>query len=541
MLVYFGVVMLIASVFHFFKKVTPGFAKKVSRNRAVLYFRQKFANPALFGSKHSVPVKWGKGFINMSLPTRAQGWVLLGYFVMFIILMFIKYDIFDGNSRYAAKKSQLARYVADRAGIIGTAQLPLLFLFASRNNILLLATGWSYDTMNVYHRWVARVMYIGVFIHSIAFTYLYVQNGKLNSEWKRTYMIWGIVGTVCGGLLMFFSLRHFRERLYEFFLWCHWLFVAFFTAGTWYHLKPHGYMEWLYAAIAIWAFDRACRLGRIVFSGLTSTGDMEVHCQDFIKFKVNYSHIWGANPGCYSFVYFLLPIWSFWENHPFSCYNSPVPGEENKLVFCLRARGGKTKQLLKYLIKKDGRAKIPMFIEGPYGQNFPIGKNDTMVFIAGGIGFTATYSYAAHLKKLGDKKRIVFIWVARTSDNLQMFKEEIDYLSQEDHVDVQIYVTDETESSGGSINDEKRINDGSSSEDVVEKTSIDSSSSATIIYGIIPNLNEIVERSIAEASGSIGFMTCGPPGMNDAIRSSVTNNMANPEKAVNLYVEAFNW
>lgn len=39
---------------------------------------------------------------------------------------------------------QLARYVADRTGIMSFYNLPLLWLLAGRNDFLLWITGWSY-------------------------------------------------------------------------------------------------------------------------------------------------------------------------------------------------------------------------------------------------------------------------------------------------------------------------------------------------------------------------------------------------------------
>lgn len=540
--------MVVSGIFNLFKRIFPGMMKKRANNKLVLWFRRHVANPALFGFKHSTPVKWGP--INMSLPTRAQTWVLCGYFVMFIIFMFIKYDIYDGNSRFATRSLQISRYVADRSGIIAMSQLPLLFLFAGRNNLTLLITGWSYDTMNVYHRWVARVMYLCIFIHGVCFSVFYKMQGSYNEEFESGYMRWAFVAIVCGGFLMFFSLRHFREKVYEFFLWFHRLFVIFFTVGVWYHTKPHGYMEWLYAAIAIWAFDHACRLGRIVFSGVTAKADLQLcghedNDGEFIKLKVTYSHVWGPRPGAYAFIYYLKPFLGFWENHPFSCYPSPIPGEENKMVFCMRILGGKTLRMAKYLSDKPNRQQtVPIFIDGPYGQTFPIENNDTLVFIAGGIGFTGTFSYASHLKHHGANKRVVFIWISRSTGNISVFKDELDYLGKEGHVDIQLYITNQEESNSSksdlSIQNEKKDGD---LDEVNEKSSVssDSSSRTTVTYGI-PNISELVMKYISESSGgSTGFLVCGPPGLNDSVRKSVTENMGKGNGNVDLYVEAFNW
>lgn len=51
------------------------------------------------------------------------------------------------------------------------ANMPLVWLFASRNNILLWVTGWSFATFNRFHRWVARVAVAQIVAHAVAYTY----------------------------------------------------------------------------------------------------------------------------------------------------------------------------------------------------------------------------------------------------------------------------------------------------------------------------------------------------------------------------------
>lgn len=63
----------------------------MANTRPFVLVRQKFANPAMFGFKNGLAFKWGPfNIVNMSIPTRTQSWVIIGYVVMFIILMFIK-------------------------------------------------------------------------------------------------------------------------------------------------------------------------------------------------------------------------------------------------------------------------------------------------------------------------------------------------------------------------------------------------------------------------------------------------------------------
>lgn len=533
--------MAIGTFINWFKILFPKYSKKVANYTPVRFVRQKFANPAMFGFRNGMSFKWGPyNIINMSIPTRTQSWVIIGYIVTFIILMFIRYDIFKENTRFKTRHIQLARYVADRSGEICIAQMPLLYLYASRNNIAMIFTGWSYDTMNAYHRWIARVTVMAVFIHSVAYTDYYRLTGGLAKEWSRPFVVWGIVGTICGGLLCFFSLRYFREYLYEFFLYCHWALVAFFTIGTWYHLPhTHAKKDWIYATVAVWAFDRAARLGRIVLNGLHASAEVELVGDEFIRTKVSYFRFWKPLPGHYVFIHWLLPVWRCWENHPFTIYQSPVAGEEKIFNIVTKIEKGKTKQMAEYLAKKGGKAKIPVFIDGPYGHTFPIGHCDTIILMAGGIGFTGAYSYIDKLRTQAGKKHIVFLWAVRTHKQVEVFKNEVDFMNRSG-IDVQLYISDENASAQESIKEKEGSGESAGESADNEKESIGSDTSATINYGFV-DINSTVENYINEAPGSIGFFICGPPGLNDAVRANVSKHMHKGKGAVEVFVEGFSW
>jgi hypothetical protein len=70
---------------------------------------------------------------------------------------------------------QIWRYVADRTGIMAYANLPILWMFAGRNNIFLWATDWSFATFSVFHRNIATVATLQAIVHSASYTYQYLQ------------------------------------------------------------------------------------------------------------------------------------------------------------------------------------------------------------------------------------------------------------------------------------------------------------------------------------------------------------------------------
>lgn len=55
---------------------------------------------------------------------------------------------------------------------------PLMILFCGRNNILIWATGWSFATLNVFHRHVARVATVQAVLHSILYGVIYFRGER---------------------------------------------------------------------------------------------------------------------------------------------------------------------------------------------------------------------------------------------------------------------------------------------------------------------------------------------------------------------------
>lgn len=106
-------------------------------------------------------------------------------------------------------------------------------------------------------------------------------------------------------------------------------------------------------------------------------------------------------------------------------------------------------------------------------------------------------------------------------------------------MDVQVYLTAEADPYR-SHDLEKKLSDNSEGQEVTDNSSLSSSDSISFTLGR-PDFNQIVEQSVAEASGSVGVMVCGPPGMNDTVRKATVDNMDKGSKQVNLYVESFNW
>ena len=61
-------------------------------------------------------------------------------------------------------------------------------------------TGWQYQTFVAYHRHTARVMFYLVVIHAVLFTVALAD--YYSTDVKETYLIWGIIATIAGGIIL---------------------------------------------------------------------------------------------------------------------------------------------------------------------------------------------------------------------------------------------------------------------------------------------------------------------------------------------------
>lgn len=543
---YFGLVLLIGALVNFTKWVAPGVTNKCN-GKLSKFVRSKIANPASYGYRHATPLTKLFGVVNMAIPTRPQSLVLIGYGVMHFILWFIKHDFFEGNTRFPAIAQQVNRNLADRSGYFACYHLPLLFLFAGRNNIMLFLTGWSFETMNVYHRWVSRGMVFNAIIHACAFTnYEILKDDYPGIFSEDTYVIWGVVAVVCGAVVLITSHRFFRDKLHEVFLAFHWVFVALFLAGAWLHLvgAKLGY-ELAYAGAAIWCFDRFARLVRMVISGLNAKAHIQLYPHNVMKFKIDYSNWYDIPAGAHVFVT-MLPF--LWQSHPYSIYRSPVPGEEKKMVLAIRKREGMTKSLAHKLAKlPNGYTTMPILLDGPYGPRVPLANYQTVVFIAGGIGATATYGYLDGLKRAGrgEKQRLIFIWFVRSTLELEWFKEELDYMTADPSIEVRIYITNQGQADPHIVTPSD-LEGEAVAEKVAAKNHLgDSSGDSThneynVSYAK-PDLHELVSNYVDEAEGTLAFMVCGPASLNDTARASVTENIPRGKARVEYFEESFAW
>ncbi len=548
---YFILVFILVGGANFIKRL--GYHKNFN-NSFINWYRAKISIPALFNGKHTEAPVYLKVFSTL-WPTRVESVVVFFFICLNVLLTTVNYHFAKGDT---PSYIQLMICVADRTGLLSFGLIPLLIIFAGRNNILTSLTGIPYTSFIVYHKWVARFMWIHALIHSACWTAYAVNKSYLTYYSSQAYWIWGVVATIIGGIMLFQAFHVFRNMAYETFLVIHIVLAILFIVACWWHCYELGWLEWIYVSWAVWIFDRLVRIIRMCMFGFTNA-QVELIADDTFKISVKHGKWFVPFPGSFAYVYFITPT-MFWQSHPFTIIDSAL--ERDVTTIYIKTKAGITKRINKELAKHPGNKKtIRISIEGPYGHRAPMEKYDTALLLAGGNGIPGPYYHAIDLAKResSTRQQIKLLWVIRNPEALQWFYDELRVLM---HTNVQtdVYITapqtkqdfgtSEKKDSESSDGAEVKKSDGVSSDEDVKskKLSVDEiiaslSNHIGFHYGR-PNLEEIIVNEFTkenQGNHSVGVMSCGPPKMVDGIRTLVAEHLQEAKGRVDLFEELQVW
>lgn len=543
---YWLLIMCIGAIVNWGKVMFPSLTKKLT-SKPINLWRQYVSMPATFRKKKAEELRIFK-FFDSLIPSRFESIVIFLFYIVVLMIHAMNMHYVDGDPVFENNKyNSQARNVADRTGITGTIMMPLVFLFSSRNNFLQWLTGWNYSTFVTYHRHIARVMFILIALHSILFTVLLRDD---MSEFSETYMIWGVLATVSGGIILFQAMLFFRRRWYEIFLLIHILFAALYVAGTWIHVDELGYVWFVYPAVAVWCADRVVRIARLVIFGFPKAR-VSLLADDTIKVEIPKPSYWKTIPGGHAFIHFLKPTY-FWQSHPFTFVESPA--DTHIILYC-KVKGGITHSLYQLLVRSPGQAiTMRVGVEGPYGEPTPARYADTAVFIAGGNGIPGIYSEVMDMTRRmpnETKNAMKLYWIIRDYKSLEWFNDELTLLGNT-NIETTIYVTkpDLSNLLTGDGSDDTSSKKESDSQDMnlESKESLQGVDLVKSRFSHItfkkgrPSIEDIVDLEIKESNGSVAFVACGHPAMVDETRYFCSRNVDNPQKKrVDFYEQVQVW
>ncbi|KAJ2974804.1 hypothetical protein NUW58_g8540 [Xylaria curta] len=330
---------------------------------------------------------------------------------------------------------------------VSVTQVPLLYLLASKTNIIGLLIGTSHERLNWLHRWVARTMFVTTTVHGFHFWAQWVYYDIVQDELELLSTIVPY-GLGAWGILLWMtitSFKPFRSMAYEFFVIQHILSAVIFLWVVYVHIPVSArYNVWF--AIAAISFDRVSRFVLLVWQNmkfkpkrtcckggqrlghetqLTAIGNsMTVLTITDVHFE------WSAG----QFLYLWIPRIGVFETHPYTIATShPLPGTCicNSIQLVVRTHSGFSKRLNEFAQKTEasGQKKtVRAFVVGPYGRPPRWDIFETLVLVSASTGASFTLPILESLLEsevTKCTKRVDFLLAAKRGEEVGFYHERL--------------------------------------------------------------------------------------------------------------------
>jgi hypothetical protein len=440
--------------------------------------------------RHNREIQLSKAHNYGTIPGRVHTVLLVSYVVTNLVFC-LYLDWHQKTPRILAE-------LRGRSGMLAVWNMMALVLFAARNNPAIWSLEISFDTFNLFHRWMGRLVIFESLIHVFAwYGAITMAKGFGASDRafdNKPFLQYGLIGTIAMCLLLIQSLSPIRHAFYEIFLHTH-QFLAFFgMLGVYLHLEIADLPALPYARtmLFLWLADRVLRILRILYLNFTIKGNMtsviiEALPGEACKITFQLPRHIEVKPG--SHVYAYLPRISWWMSHPFSVawvnaesepptgmdgarlsiYPGKMPSTSNSiekqalmpiwkpkksptsLSLIVAARSGMTRQIYDLARAADqGCIKMAGLIEGPYAGHDSLGSYGTVFMFAGGAGITHHLIQIRHLLSSAcahtvATRKIVLVWTVKDVEAFawvrEWMNEIMDLPGRRDMLKVLLYVT----------------------------------------------------------------------------------------------------
>jgi predicted ferric reductase len=486
-----------------------------------------------------------------TLPSRLHFVLILLYLASNITYMFILN--WQNENRYA-----FCAELRGRSGILALVNMVPLIIMAGRNNPLIAILKISFDTYNLLHRWLGRIVVIETVIHTIAWAIPAVADGgwtMVRDKILKTLFIGsGTVGALALVVLLLLSVSPLRHAFYETFLSIHIVLALVAFICTWIHCAspnmPGGLptLPWIMAIVALWFADRLARVIRVAYANWSDKGFTDAHCEampcEVTRVTVRLPRYMDIQPGTHAYLRF----WGVnpWECHPFSVAwvehettnTLPVASSEKEplnavdranaytnVSFIVGARTGVTRKLFDKASRSVRGIRIKAALEGPYAGHHCLDSYGHIVLFAGSTGITHQISYLRHLLEGYNAgtvatRRITLIWIIREYESLEWVRPFMDTIlripNRKDLLRIQVFVTRPQ-----------------NPRDIV------SSSSTVKMFPGRPNVRLLLVKEVQEQIGAMVVSVCGPGGLADDVRASVRGVQGH--SVIDFIEESFTW
>jgi hypothetical protein len=259
--------------------------------------------------------------------------------------------------------------VAFRCGVMTLAQLSLIFLLASKNNIIGYLSGISYERLNWLHRWCARCMLLTATMHMGYFFTSWARYDYIGWKVKNDPLAWkGLAAWSTLVWIVFSSMTPIRGWCYEVFVIQHLLSFAVLVGFVFIHI-PTVRRAYIWVPIALFFLDRTLRALRVLYANVSlfhpkqrQQGQMKsfLACKaEFTPLPHNTTRVVIRNPpiswtpGQHVFLscQSVVPL----QSHPFTVASIP---EDGVMEFLIKSESGGTRRFFKHAEKGHGESDV---------------------------------------------------------------------------------------------------------------------------------------------------------------------------------------
>ncbi|KAG5636484.1 hypothetical protein H0H81_007849 [Sphagnurus paluster] len=311
-----------------------------------------------------------------------------------------------------------------RTGWVAIAQLPFVFALGTKNNILGMLLGFTYEKLNYLHRFIGRLVIICANIHSLGYFYKWSIAGTFRQNLQFSF--WGLLGLLAVDFMFLFSLSIFRNRFHNVMFYSHLIGIGIAIPALWMH-KP-SMIPWLCGCMGLYGLDRVVRLLKTRISTAIIRPLPELNTTRIEIPNINRG--WRAGQHIRLRVLSSgLGLFGWTEVHPFTIAN--VSGTEEGLVL-LAKKSGRWTSALYDMAKTSGYTeaghghRVKVAVEGPYGGpcHAIFASYSAAIFVVGGSGITFALSSIQDLirEDLAGRSRvktITLIWAVQDPAALQ--------------------------------------------------------------------------------------------------------------------------
>ncbi|KAL8890870.1 MAG: hypothetical protein Q9205_005119 [Flavoplaca limonia] len=517
------------------------------------WLKKRLVYAPLFKKRHNRNFQLGR--LNMgTLPSRFHTLLLTLYILSNIVYCcFLNYN--------TCNKTAVLAELRGRTGHLAFINMMPLMVFGGRNNLLIPLLRVSFDTFNIFHRWIGRLVAFEAIAHTIAWMavkdiadrHVKQQSTMMLAFTGNPFLSWGLASLIAMLLILIQASSAIRHLAYETFLHLHQVLaiLAFVGAAIHGHTGSLPMTNYIYVTIGLWFLERAARWWMIIYRnfGLGSSTRVTVEAlPEACRVTYQLQRPWLMRPGCHVYAHFPTLTWSL-SSHPFSIawydtkpatINSeklptttvdlantlPNRKDTTTITLIMSKKSGMTGKLhARALAAPSNTITMLGYIEGPYGGLESLHSYGTVVLFAGGVGITHQLSHVRDLLASYDGctsaiQKIVLIWSVRTQDAFEWVQPWMTEILRMPHrrevLKILLFVT-------------KPKHAG----DVVSR------SSQVQMFGGRCKPGRIVEEQFEKRKGAMAVTVCGPGAFADEVRGAVRERVE--EGVVDFQEESFSW